>query len=426
MSKILRRPMFRGGPVSSYGNGIASGLGYNEGGRVGYKDAGSVSGDISKEEVIDQVMKEFPNETIEIQMKIVNERMGNLDDRSGFEKFVGVPPPNETREDAEKRLYNYDNLLSSVDTMGQELVGLTNDFAGNFILNPLLKAGSFITGIGDTSNITPYNTKRGIIDVASNTVRDEEGNIISTNVNEDISTKKIISDKIEESEKGSATGNGAGLSLETPKSDKEVIQEYMDMFKESLGGDKEELKRAKYLELAKFGANLLAQPGGQTLGESIGKAGAPALEGISALQATERAGDRQAKALGFQAALKELEPGSLEKNAKALARLTGGTVSDAAKQLSTNASASNNKLNTIKILMESITAEPGIQYAVSEIMYDNGISRKDVSKIKDPNKITGDEVVGRYYYFEKPGSKGEVMGRWDGEQFILPGESGFK
>ena len=112
MSKILRRPMFRGGPVSSYGTGIASGLGYNEGGRVGYKDAGSVSGDISKEEVIDQVMKEFPNETIEIQMKIVNERMGNLDDRSGFEKFVGVPPPNETREDAEKRLYNYDNLLS--------------------------------------------------------------------------------------------------------------------------------------------------------------------------------------------------------------------------------------------------------------------------------------------------------------------------
>ena len=26
MSRILRRPMFRGGPVSSYGTGIASGL----------------------------------------------------------------------------------------------------------------------------------------------------------------------------------------------------------------------------------------------------------------------------------------------------------------------------------------------------------------------------------------------------------------
>ena len=27
MSRILRRPMFRGGPVDSYGTGIASGLG---------------------------------------------------------------------------------------------------------------------------------------------------------------------------------------------------------------------------------------------------------------------------------------------------------------------------------------------------------------------------------------------------------------
>jgi hypothetical protein len=34
MSNILRRPMFRGGRVSSYGNGIASGLGYAVGGPV--------------------------------------------------------------------------------------------------------------------------------------------------------------------------------------------------------------------------------------------------------------------------------------------------------------------------------------------------------------------------------------------------------
>ena len=40
MSRILRRPMFRGGWVSSYGTGIASGLA--DGGRVGYKDAGIV------------------------------------------------------------------------------------------------------------------------------------------------------------------------------------------------------------------------------------------------------------------------------------------------------------------------------------------------------------------------------------------------
>jgi hypothetical protein len=35
MSRILRRPMFRGGKVSSYGTGIASGLA--DGGRPGYE-----------------------------------------------------------------------------------------------------------------------------------------------------------------------------------------------------------------------------------------------------------------------------------------------------------------------------------------------------------------------------------------------------
>jgi len=36
MSRILRRPMFRGGPVDSRGTGITSGLSYQKGGRVGY------------------------------------------------------------------------------------------------------------------------------------------------------------------------------------------------------------------------------------------------------------------------------------------------------------------------------------------------------------------------------------------------------
>ena len=42
MSRILRRPMFRGGgKVSSYGNGIASGLGYAGGGRVNLRVGGN-------------------------------------------------------------------------------------------------------------------------------------------------------------------------------------------------------------------------------------------------------------------------------------------------------------------------------------------------------------------------------------------------
>ena len=41
MSRILRRPMFRGGPVDSRGTGITANLGYNNGGRVGFDNGGS-------------------------------------------------------------------------------------------------------------------------------------------------------------------------------------------------------------------------------------------------------------------------------------------------------------------------------------------------------------------------------------------------
>ena len=42
MSRILRRPMFRGGRVDSRGTGITSGLSYKKGGRVGYQPGGPV------------------------------------------------------------------------------------------------------------------------------------------------------------------------------------------------------------------------------------------------------------------------------------------------------------------------------------------------------------------------------------------------
>jgi len=52
MSKILRRPMFRGGPVDSRGTGITSGLmdtpTYATGGRVGYKTGGDILKDVNR------------------------------------------------------------------------------------------------------------------------------------------------------------------------------------------------------------------------------------------------------------------------------------------------------------------------------------------------------------------------------------------
>ena len=56
MSRILRRPMFRGGRVDARGTGITSNLGYNNGGRVGYKNAGAVTGGQISEEALAKIM----------------------------------------------------------------------------------------------------------------------------------------------------------------------------------------------------------------------------------------------------------------------------------------------------------------------------------------------------------------------------------
>ncbi len=57
MSRILRRPMFRGGKVSSYGTGIASGLA--DGGRPGYKIGGEIE---EYTDIVESVRKAYPQQ----------------------------------------------------------------------------------------------------------------------------------------------------------------------------------------------------------------------------------------------------------------------------------------------------------------------------------------------------------------------------
>jgi len=383
MSRILRRPMFRGGPVSSYGTGIATGLGYEDGGRVGYAKAGKVK--TLKETLEDERRKQ------EILSK-------------GF----------KTEEDFEKE---YENKIEQFDpTM---LLGIEEFGPGTFGEKATEEFGILSSDAAKNAYVSEKLAEQNKV------VKEAEG------LGVDSSLLPKTEKKAETSETGTGTetgtgGDGTNLNNFQEKSDKQVMQEYMDMFKESLGADKDELNRQRFLEIAKFGANLLAQPGGQTLGEAVGKAGAPALEGFSKIEAAERAADRQAKTLGFQAALKELGDSTLEKNAKAYAKLTGKSLKESAEIIGRNASVGTNRLASMKIIMDSLETSPGTAYSVSEIMIDNDIKRSDVIKHPDPTKTTGNEIVGKYYYFEKAGPEGEVMGKWDGEKFILPGEKGFK
>lgn len=100
--------------------------------------------------------------------------------------------------------------------------------------------------------------------------------------------------------------------LDDTPSDEDTIKSYMDMFQAALGEDEEDITRDKYLQLAKFGANLLAQPGGDLVG-AIGKAAAPSIEGVAKTAAAQRAGKREINLAAIKTALAQMDPTELEK-----------------------------------------------------------------------------------------------------------------
>ena len=406
MSKILRRPMFRGGPVSSYGNGIASGLA--EGGRVGYVEGGSTSKDDIKQKIIEQVMIEFPDASLEDQMKIAGQRLGAEEsflDNSGIGsvlKFGG----NLALDTASSVV---DPLLVGVNTVGRTFgynPGLSANKGVEFIKKGIFGENAEIYDPNDPDRDEDANP-----DVAEffaiNTSAESTGDRREREAKELLEVQK---DKNEKKAKIIKDQKDKEIQLQNypEKSDKEVMQEYMDMFKESLGGDKDELNRQRYLEIAKFGANLMAQPGGQSLGEAVGKAGSPALEGFSKIDAAERAGDRQAKTLGFQAALRQLEDSPLEKNIKDLSKYMS---KDEAIKVATRQGEATNNLTKRKIIdgyAADIQSSPGapssavIVKGLAETIFDytvkEGKNISDFAPLTEKTTIEKDKL-----YYDKEG-----------------------
>jgi hypothetical protein len=287
MNRILKRPMFRMGGRSD--DGIMSV-------RRGYQEGGNTE-----------------------------------DTRSGIEKFLGVPPPNETRAEAEKRLYGYDTLGQTIDTTGRNIIGYSADAAGNFIANPLINAFNFITGTDFETS--PYNTKQLLLDRASNTVRDKEGNIISTNEKEEKDINKIPVP----TKKKKVPQDPEKELLDIYKENKGVIDEIM-------GNSDESTKRDLYLQLARFGAGLAAQPGGDLVG-AIGRAAEKPLEGVGELLADKRKTEKDIKTLALQKSFEDMKEPEQIKFVKAIQKEYGLDTFGEAYDLVTKSKKSSAQVN---------------------------------------------------------------------------------
>ena len=285
MSRVLRRPMFRGGYVDSEGTGITSGLTEP---RKKYAEP-----------------NEENNYSFVQQNDTYNPLAYNLE--------------TESQEDRLRRMREESNRAIR---RANEERGLLS-FSSGAAINP-------DTGL-------PY-TQRDRLKLPP-TVRqraEKEGIIFTGDAREQIRQEKEFLKKEEEKKLAAAKllneKNNENLSL---KNQKDLIpqkdlpsffDEYMNMINKANLVNEDEFTRQKYLELAKFGLNLMGQPGGLPGGKrdlfgAISRAAEKPLEGYQNILARESQMKMIPKQLALQASINAMAPGEVEKTMRTLKRI---------------------------------------------------------------------------------------------------------
>jgi hypothetical protein len=211
-------------------------------------------------------------------------------------------------------------------------------------------------------------------------------------------------------------------------SDLDTYKEILNLYKSELSASDDELKRQRFLELAKFGANLAAQPGG-SLTQAIGSSAAKSLEGLTRIEEAKRKQDQTAKALALETAIKQLEPGTIAKQVRDIKRLNPKLSDVEALDKVISGTATKGRTQETRIgtyadnlyeddIVESKTAGRKAAEAIEESGY--GIGRFN----KDPGE--GSREVGTYYIL-KDGRIGKYKGKdkTGKEDFSSPGDEDF-
>jgi len=239
----------------------------------------------------------------------------------------------------------------------------------------------------------------------------------------DPSDKKDTDKKIKITNQDGATQKLSDNDLKT------MYEDLLPLFKSELSADDDELKRQKFLELAKFGANLLAQPGGDLIG-SVGRAAAPSIEGLTRVAETRRRANEAAKSLALEAALKQVDPGQIRKQVRDIMALDPDiSEKDALAKVLSTGSATKER-----------TSEDRIGTYAEGLLEDDIVGSKTAARIaaeaieksnkglgtfkKDPG--AGDRKEGEYYIL-KDGRIGKYKGKnKKGEDdFASPGDDDF-
>jgi len=437
MSKILNRPMFRGGGrVSSYNTGITSGLGYARGGQVppkrGFVDGpGGYAGTVWGSSIVpptptgSQLISEATPTTwsqIGRGAKTAGGAgLGFL--RNLFSMGSGsVTLPAALMTAASAGPITMASLLNPKTEEEKKAMSDLEEAVG-------ISGEAVIPEVYDEYSI-PVGIARSKADRAFSMNKEkakELEDIIKSQTEIKKGDKKNIPPSISIKDQ---------ITVEPEQSNADVINEYMNMFKSVLGSDQDELTRQKYLELAKFGTNLLAQGGGKRgLMEKIGAAGTQSLEGLSKIAAQERASDRQIKLAAIQAAMKEMDPGTVGKAVRDLKKLVPKEKGESSKDYNARitsmaletgtgaATRANTAYAREKDLADRIERSELVDTPAAALNAARIITNYKIATVPKKETETRNELKDKEYYIRKDG----IIYRYDAvnKKGIFPGEPGF-
>jgi hypothetical protein len=377
MSRVLRRPMFRGGIADSDGVGITSGLMEP---RQGYANGPTIEG---------------------VQPSV----------------FQNI----------------YDIFNPSTQTIVERL-------QANQQQSPVVEEGSVLQSIYDAINPSTETIVKRLQErqlaqrepiIKTQSYREEQKRI--DKIMEDKERVEKLKREEEEKLKTKVTGTGAEIGagrMEQPaKTDlKTVYEDLLPLFTKELGAAEDEFSRQKYLELAKFGLNLLRQPGGPAGGKrdllgAIAASAEKPLEGYQTILAKEKQAQRLPKALALEAAMKEAEPGSIGKAVKDLKRL--GIPENKAIEIATQTGSATKEQTyegVIRNLQEGLVKNGIVteDYAARTTAQELLLAERQGVSAAAFEKFPANPIEGNYYIM-----KNGQSGRYYQGKLLKPGEKGF-
>ena len=244
MSKILRRPMFRGGSVDSRGTGITSGLmdtpKYATGGRVGYQSGDIVlGGDLYSKDDYTKFMTNYAD---------------NLNKNSALYKSIFTKDDDGEVVIDDDSKYSYENMFGQATGKSEKPQSVFKN------VDTLLDStSSFLPPPGGTQEL---------------------GTALKSNILEDLKASKQFEST--EPRGGGFDAAQYGVEPEDPKqnepsnteiSAKDLIRENAELFKELLGeGQKEKIKKARIGDASDYLLKFFE--GTQKEGATVGSAAA--------------------------------------------------------------------------------------------------------------------------------------------------------